>query len=449
LILMGETVLSIRRLTKRYPGVVALDDVTMDFERGEVHALVGENGAGKSTLIKAIAGALTPDAGEIEVDGNAHNGMTPHEAKQARIEVIYQEFNLVDSLSVAENICFGEQKGRLVNRRWMEARALDVLERLGVRNLSPRAPVGSLPSSQKQLVEIAKSVSRDAKILIMDEPSAPLSVGEVDRMFEVVRKLRADGVTILYISHRMEEIFEISDRVSVMRDGRYIATKRTSETSPQELVKLMVDRELASSYPAKRTPPGGELLRVEGLSGNGDRDINFTLRRGEILGLAGLVGAGRTELARLIYGADRLEGGKIFIKGKEIRPRLPSEAIACGIGLIPEDRKLDGCFLEKSIEWNCSISSIRKLSKGLVVDRKREREQALGYEKRLNIKTPSLNQLAKNLSSGNQQKVVLGRRWQRTARSSCLTSPPAASTCARSRRSTNSWWSWRNLARGF
>ena len=406
---MAEYVLSIRDLTKRYPGVVALDKVSMNFAPGEVHALVGENGAGKSTLIKAIAGALMPDGGEIEVDGVVHRGMTPQAAKQARIEVIYQEFNLVDSLSVAENICFGERKGRLVDRRWMEQRALAVLERLGVKTLSPRAQVGSLPSSQKQLVEIAKSVSRDAKILIMDEPSAPLSVGEVARMFEVVRKLRAEGVTILYISHRMEEIFEISDRVSVMRDGKYIATLRTDETSPQELVCLMVGRELEGSYPVKSTPPGGEALRVEGLTGNGDRDVSFTLRKGEILGLAGLVGAGRTELARLIYGADRIEGGKLFVGGREIRPKLPSEAIASGIGLIPEDRKLDGCFLEKSIEWNCSISSIKKLSKGSVVDRKRERAQASAYEERLNIKTPSLSQLAKNLSGGNQQKVVLAK----------------------------------------
>jgi ribose transport system ATP-binding protein len=406
---MGEYVLSIRNLTKRYPGVVALDGVSMDFAPGEVHALVGENGAGKSTLIKAIAGALTPDGGEIEVGGVVHRGMTPQAAKQARIEVIYQEFNLVDSLSVAENICFGERKGRLVDRRWMEARALSVLERLGVKSLSPRAIVGSLPSSQKQLVEIAKSVSRDAKILIMDEPSAPLSVGEVARMFEVVRKLRAEGVTILYISHRMEEIFEISDRVSVMRDGKYIATRRTSETSPRELVRLMVGRELEGSYPVKSAPPGGEALRVEGLAGNGDRDVSFTLRKGEILGVAGLVGAGRTELARLIYGADRIEGGKLFAGGREIRPKRPSEAIASGIGLIPEDRKLDGCFLEKSIEWNCSIANIRKISKGLVVDRKKESAQAAAYEKRLNIKTPSLRQLAKNLSGGNQQKVVLAK----------------------------------------
>ncbi len=406
---MSETVLSIHHLTKRYPGVVALDDVSMDFARGEVHALLGENGAGKSTLIKAIAGALIPDEGEIVVNGAVHKHLTPLEAKRQHIEVIYQEFNLVDSLSVAENICFGEKKGKLVDRRWMEERAAQVLDRLGVKNLSPKAQVGSLPSSQKQLVEIAKSVSRDANILIMDEPSAPLSVSEVQKMFEVVRKLKSEGVTIIYISHRMEEIFEISDRVSVMRDGKYIATRDTKVTDTKELISLMVGRELSETYPGKETALGEEVLRVENLCGNGDADISFSLHRGEILGLAGLVGAGRTELARLLYGADKIESGSITVKGKSIHPRLPSEAIQSGIGLIPEDRKLQGCFLEKSIAWNSSIANIKSLSKGSVVDTKREKEQAEQYERRLSIKTPSLQQLVKNLSGGNQQKVVLAK----------------------------------------
>ncbi|MEG0743029.1 MAG: sugar ABC transporter ATP-binding protein [Clostridia bacterium] len=406
---MSEIVLSLRGITKRYPGVIALDQVSVDFKRGEIHALLGENGAGKSTLIKAVAGALIPDEGEIIIDGVSHTCLTPLEAKQANIEVIYQEFNLVDSLMVAENICCGERKGRLVHFKQMEKQAQEVLDRMGIHNLSTKTVVGLLPPSQKQLVEIAKSISRNAKILIMDEPSAPLSISEVNSMFRIVRKLKDDGVTIIYISHRMEELFEISDRVTVMRDGKYVTTKVTAETNAKELIALMVGRELNESYPRKSCLVGEEVLRVEKLCGSGDHDISFTLHKGEIVGLAGLVGAGRTELARLIFGADKIESGHVYVQGKEVHCHLPSQAIAYGIGLIPEDRKQDGCFLEKPIDWNCSIANIRTLSCHGVVDCKQEAEQAKAYQQLLNIKTPSLQQLTQNLSGGNQQKVVLAK----------------------------------------
>lgn len=405
---MNDVILSLQNITKRYPGVTALDGVSVDFVKGEVHALLGENGAGKSTLIKVVAGAITPDSGTITIDGKSFERLTPGLAKASGVEVIYQEFNLVDTLSVAENICLGEKKGRLVDYRYMENKAKSIFEQMGV-TVAPDATVQSLPTSNQQLVEIAKAVSRNAKILIMDEPSAPLSVAEVDKMFDIIRNLRSQGVTIIYISHRMDEIFEISDRVTVMRDGQYIATRNTADTSRKELISLMVGRELTESYPAKNCEIGEVLLETDGLCGNRNKDVSLTLRRGEIVGLGGLVGAGRTELARLIMGADKVEKGEIRIKGRAVHIKLPTDAISHGIGLIPEDRKQQGCFLEKSIEWNNSIANIKALSHGLIVNRARESEQAEHYKKLLTIKTPSLKQMVKNLSGGNQQKVVLAK----------------------------------------
>ena len=406
---MSKTILSVQGLTKRYPGVTALDNVSIDFREGEVHALVGENGAGKSTLIKIIAGAVLPDQGMIEIDGEKFSELTPHKAKEKQIEVIYQEFNLVGSLSVSENISFGEKQGFFVNYRDLEKKALDILSTMGVSNISPKDIVQNLPSSLKQLVEIAKSISRNVKILIMDEPSAPLSVAEVDKLFEIIQLLKARGVTILYISHRMEEIFAIADRVTILRDGKYVATKNIGETNEKDLISLMVGRELSETYPIKTCEPGEEILSVENLRGNGVREISFSLRKGEILGISGLVGAGRTELVRMIFGADKIESGKIRINGQEVRINLPSDAISGGIGLIPEDRKLQGIFLEKSIEWNCSIASVAKLSNWVFVDRKKEKSVAENYQKRLGIKTPTITQIVKNLSGGNQQKVVLAK----------------------------------------
>ena len=405
---MSDVVLSVKNISKLYPGVTALDKVSLDFKMGEVHALLGENGAGKSTLIKIIAGAVIPEEGEITIDGQTYKELNPHLAKDCGVEVIYQEFNLFDTLTVAENICFGEKDGRLVNYKTMQEKTKQIFAEMGIE-MDVNQKVYNLPTAQKQLVEIGKSISRDAKVLIMDEPSAPLSVSEIEKMFDIIRKLKSKGVTIIYISHRMDEIFEIADRVSVLRDGQYIDTKSTKETTIGELIKLMVGRSLNQIYPEKTCSIGKKVLEVKNYTGNGDHDISFDLREGEILGLAGLVGAGRTELARLIFGADKKDGGELYVDGKKIDIRLPSDAIKNGIGLIPEDRKLQGCFLSKEVFWNCSIASIKKISKNLVVNTNKEIDQANHYTHVLDIKTPSIFQRVKNLSGGNQQKVVIAK----------------------------------------
>lgn len=403
-----EPILSLRNVTKRYPGVVALNNFSIDFLPGEVHALLGENGAGKSTLIKTISGAIAPEEGEIIWQGERFKKMTPSLSRERGIEVIYQEFNLVDTLSAAENICFGDKIGRLVDYKAMEAKAREIFNQFKI-DIDPAATVESLSTAHKQIVEIAKAISKNCRLLIMDEPSAPLTVNEVDVMFEIVRSLQKKGITIIYISHRMDEIFTIADRVTVMRDGQYIDTRNVADTNRDELIRLMVGRELSKTYPSPQNNFEEELLRVENLCGNGDRDISLTLRKGEILGIAGLIGAGRTEFARVLYGADKCESGRIFLEGRELHIRNTSDAIREGIGLIPEDRKSQGCFLEKSIEWNIGSNTIKQMSNGMIVDDRKLKKAAERFRDTLHIKTPSLAQLVQNLSGGNQQKVVIAK----------------------------------------
>lgn len=406
---MGKKILSLRNITKQYPGVTALDNMSIDFFEGEVHALLGENGAGKSTLIKIIAGAITPTAGTITFeDGIEYKEMTPLLAKKYGIEVIYQEFNLIGCLTVAENICFGERYGRFVNYKKMKSLAQEAFDLFEV-DINPTDRVFELPSSKQQIVEISRAIFRKAKILIMDEPSAPLSVAEVEKMFKVVRKLKEQGVSIIYISHRMDELFAISDKVTIMRDGQYITTVNTKETTRRELVNYMVGRELKEVFPVHKPMSDEIALKVENLCGNGDKNISFSLHKGEILGFAGLVGAGRTELVRLIYGADKVESGRIYIGGKEVKIRSPKAAIQEGIGLIPEDRKQQGCLLTRSIRVNTSLSCLRKISGAGFVRRRTEREITKKYIDYMSIKAPSMEQLVNNLSGGNQQKVVIAK----------------------------------------
>ena len=301
--MLGETILKLNHISKMYPGVTALDDLNIDFKEGEIHAIVGENGAGKSTMIKTISGAIQSTKGTIEINNQTYELMTPTLSRQNGIAVIYQEFTLIPVLSAAENIFLGEflMKGMVLDNKTMEQKAAKLFERLNVK-IDPTTQVADLTTGYQQIVEIAKAVSKDAKILIMDEPSAPLTTSEVEAMFTIVDTLKEQGVTIIYISHRMEEIFRLSDRVSVLRDGKYITTVNTEETSKTELIRLMVGRELSETYPERKNVPSETVLSIKNLSGNGVKDISFDVKKGEVLGLAGLIGAGRTELAQLLVG---------------------------------------------------------------------------------------------------------------------------------------------------
>lgn len=408
--MIGDTILKLNHISKLYPGVVALDDMNMEFREGEVHAIVGENGAGKSTMIKTISGAIEPTQGTIEINGETFEKLTPKLSRQKGVAVIYQEFTLVPVLSAADNIFMGEYmlNGMVLDRKAMEEKARELFERLHVK-IDPKAKVADLTTGFQQIVEIAKAISKDAKILIMDEPSAPLTITEVEAMYEIVDRLKAEGVTIIYISHRMEEIFRLSDRVSVIRDGKYITTVNTADTNKRELIKLMVGRELNETYPERKKQPTETIMKLQKVSGNGVKDISFEVKRGEILGLGGLVGAGRTELAQLIFGSEQITSGEIIYKGKPLAVKNCQQAIEQGIAMIPEDRKRHGVILDMTIKENTTMPCLKRISKKNVIDPQKEIEVTEGYKKSLLIKTPTIEQLVKNLSGGNQQKVVLAK----------------------------------------
>ena len=403
--------LELHNITKRYPGVTALDNVSISFRQGEVHALVGENGAGKSTFIKTISGAVQPNEGEIVFDGKTYPHLTPQKSLELGISVVYQEMIQFEAMSVADNLFMsdGSDSGLFVNEAERNAKAAELLQKFQC-HVSPKTWVRELSMANRQIVEICKAILRKARVLILDEPTASITVEEQRRLFDVIRELKAQGVTIIYISHRLDELFEICDRVSILRDGKYIDTVNIGDTDKQGLIKLMVGRELSENYPVKDNPPTDEVvLKVENLSGNGVRNISFELHKSEILGFAGLVGAGRTETMLLLYGAAGIEAGSVSINGDKLRIRTPSEAMKAGIGLIPEDRKWQGCFLDKPIFWNVSISNIKELCHGAFVDRKKEMEQAQTYGSRMRIKAPNLKVNAGSLSGGNQQKVVIAK----------------------------------------
>ncbi|MDY0092066.1 MAG: sugar ABC transporter ATP-binding protein [Candidatus Vecturithrix sp.] len=411
-----STILAVRNITKTYPGVKALDNVTLDFKKGEIHAIAGENGAGKSTLIKILTGAIQANSGEIELEGVIHTGFTPHQAQfDLGIAAIYQEFNLVPELSVAENIFFGKevQKGVFLDTKRMQLETERILEKLGI-SINPRTSVKNLSVAYRQIVEIAKAVSQNVKILIMDEPSAPLTANEITYMFQLVRTLKAQGVTIIYISHRLTEVFELADRVTVLRDGTLIATLETKATDRKELITLMVGRELGETYPEKRFKSDDVLLEVNHLNTpTGLKDISFRLHKGEILGFGGLVGAGRTELARAIFGADQIKNGEMLIERKKVLNRTPSQAVEHGIGLIPEDRKQHGILAEMSVKDNISFSSLKRLTSYGLISGKAQQQLAMSFKEKMRIATPDLERKVKNLSGGNQQKVVLAK-WLAT-----------------------------------
>jgi len=406
-------VLEMTGIAKTYPGVRALSGVDFRVMPGEVHALVGENGAGKSTLMKILAGAETRDSGSITIAGAQAHIASPHEAMSLGISIIYQEFNLVPYMNAAENIFLGREPvgvvAGMVDFRRMYAEAQRIIDELGVR-LDVRVPVNHLSVAQQQMVEIAKATSRRSRIIAMDEPSATLTDHELENLFALIRRLKAEGVGIIYISHRLEEVFDIADRVTVLRDGELVATKAVSETDREDMIRMMVGRELTDIIPKQKAEPGDVAIEVRGLTrGNILRDISFSVRKGEVLGLAGLVGAGRTEVARALFGADTIDSGEILLDGRPVKLRSPRQAIDLGIGLVTEDRKSLGLVLGMAVRENISLANLGELSRAGFVSPAKDREVANQYISDLLIKTPSPEQAVENLSGGNQQKVVLAK----------------------------------------
>ena len=403
-------------ICKSYPGVKALDNVSFELRRGEVHALLGENGAGKSTLCKIIAGAETMDSGEYYYFGEKVAAITPLSAKESGISMIYQEFNLIPHLKVYENLFLGKEISSAIktNKKEMIRQAREVFKRFDIE-IDPEKRVSDLTNAYKQLVEIAKAVLEKAKVLIMDEPTAPLGNREVECLFRLIRTLKEEGVSIIYISHRLEELFEVSDRITIMRDGKYIDTLETAQTNRNQLVKLMVGRDLSEDYPSRKVEIGEEVLRVEGLSTveTKIKNVSFTLHKGEILGFAGLVGAGRTEVMRALFGADAKSSGEVYIHGKKVEINCPQDAIENGISLVPEDRKGQGVSLTMTIRENVSLVKLKDLQGLMRISRAKETKLVQEYIDSLSIKTPSMEQLAKNLSGGNQQKVAVAK-WLAT-----------------------------------
>ena len=408
-------VLEMRGVRKTFPGVVALDGVDLTLHAGDVHMLLGENGAGKSTLMKILSGAYRKDDGDIRIDGRPVAIDSPRDALALGIRIIYQELNLIPHLSVAENIFLGELPSHrlgLVDWRGLYDRASRLMADLGLdaASIDPRTPVGRLGMAQRQLVEIARALrSSDARILVMDEPTSSLTSREVTQLFLLIERLTARGVSIVYITHRLDEVFRIGKRVTVLRDGRHITTRRLSEVDVPELVRLMANRDLSEQFPKVRTARGRELLRVEHVSrGTALSDVSLSVHAGEVVGVAGLVGAGRTELARVIAGADRCEHGRLIVDGRDVRLRAPADAIAHGIGLLPEDRKAEGLVPGLTVARNVALPHGRRLARLGVLPRRCEVALAGPIAEELRVKATA-TQPVRLLSGGNQQKVVLGK----------------------------------------
>ena len=410
---MADLALEMLNITKTFAEVLALDDVSFSCHAGEIHALVGENGAGKSTLMKILAGVLHPDHGEIRLGGRRVRLDTPADAQKLGVGIIYQEFNLLPWLSVAENILLGRLPRTglgVVDWGRVSVEAQEPLDRLGVC-LDLRARILDLSVAQQQLVEIAKALSLNSNLIIMDEPSAVLAGHELEQLFEVIRILKAQGVTVVYISHRLDEVFEIADRVTVLRDGRVIGVHEVSAMDKATLIRMMVGRTLDETFPASKGQIGEPFLVVKGLSSSrlGLRDISFTLHRGEILGVAGLVGAGRSELAMALFGVASVDRGEVWLDNHLIHLGNPRRTMRLGMALVPENRKEQGLVLGQSVRNNASLAIIHNLRRFLLIDEKRESEIVQKQVSDLDIKTPSLEQQVGYLSGGNQQKVVLAK----------------------------------------
>jgi ribose transport system ATP-binding protein len=409
----NNAILEMRGISKSFPGVHALDKVDLSVRRGEIHCLLGENGAGKSTLIKILAGAYQKDEGEIIINGKRVEHLNPHVSQQLGISVIYQELELVPNLTVAENILLGRTPeglpGGFVSWKKTFEAAQRILDDLGV-DIDPRARVRSLGVAQQQMTEIAKALSRDAEVIVMDEPTSALTEQEIPQLFNAMRRLKAQNRSVIYISHRLQELAEIGDVATILRDGTLVGTVPIAGTPIDRIITMMVGRELREKFPKETVEIGGEIMRVEGLRRDSVlHDISFTLHRGEILGVAGLVGSGRTEMARAIFGADPINAGTIAIEGQPVRISSPTDAIRAGIGLLTEDRKQQGLILIQSVENNITLPSLIRFSPNTFIQRGEEDKAATDLVKSLGIKTPALSQAVKYLSGGNQQKVVVAK----------------------------------------
>jgi ribose transport system ATP-binding protein len=406
----GKVLLEMKGIGKSFPGVKALQGVTLTVREGQVHALLGENGAGKSTLIKILSGAYSKDEGQIFFEGKPVEIRSPQDAEALGISTIYQEFNLARNLTIAENIFLGHlpKKGLAVDWELVRRRSREILDALGV-GLSVDALTSTLSVAEQQLVEIAKSLNRQTRILIMDEPSAVLSEKDLEKLFEVVRSLQARGIGIIYISHRMKEIFQLADEVTVLKDGRYVDTRSLSDVTMDELVKLMIGRELKDVYPKRAPTPGEMLLEVNNVSQSKlVHDVSFTLRAGEVVGFAGITGSGRTELVRAIFGADPFTG-EMRLAGRPYKPHSPADAIKHGVALVTEDRKAQGLFLKLNVSINTTVSGLKRLCRFGVIQLSKELALVRKMIQDLRIKTPGPNFIVVNMSGGNQQKVVLAR----------------------------------------
>ncbi|MDR1621470.1 MAG: sugar ABC transporter ATP-binding protein [Synergistaceae bacterium] len=419
---METDILSIQNVSKSFPGVRALSNIVLSVRKGEVHVLVGENGAGKSTLIKIVCGIYPPDGGTMTLEGEPYFPRTPREAMNRGIRVVYQEFNLLSYLSVAENIFFDRlpRRGIRVDRKKLFRDASEIMARVGL-DADPWMPVELLGVAQMQLVEIAKALSSKCRVLILDEPTATLSPGEISRLFEIIRTEKKQGLTVIYISHHLKEIYEIGDRITVLRNGELVGTKETAEIDIPHIVSMMVGRQMDAEYPFMDSPhpkPTGEpLLEVKGLRiASSSHEISFHLKKGEILGISGLVGSRRTETVRAVFGADKKLGGSVSLEGRRLNVTSPKDAVREGICLLTEDRKSQGLVLDMPVDANISLAALDKFSHFGLIDKKAERGASQRMAGELAIKTPSMSQLVRNLSGGNQQKTVLAKWILRDAK---------------------------------
>ena len=408
---MGEYVVELKNVIKRFPGVVALHNMQLAVKPGEIHGLIGENGAGKSTLIKVLTGVHMADEGEIYVHGERKVFKNPNESAAAGIACVYQELNIEKLLSVTDNIFINKwtKKGFLLDYEGMHKKAAEVMQSLG-QDIDPRKAAGTFGMGVQQMIEIAKAVLIDAKMIIMDEPTSSLGEKEVKQLMQTCRELKARGVGILFVSHKLEELFELCDRVTVIRDGEFIETRDIQDWNNDSLITAMVGRTLENQFPKEFGTKGECMLKIENLSIGGVlKNVSLEAYGGQILGLSGLVGAGRTETVRAVFGADPIDGGKIYIKGREVHIKSPKQAIAEGVALLTEDRKGQGLVLAESIRTNLVLSSLKRYTTGLFLDEKRIQESGEGHIQTLRIKTPSIDEIVGQLSGGNQQKVVIGK----------------------------------------